>query len=550
MNGLIQLFLRYLRTIYYLKPVQIYGRIWQFIKRKKIDKSNFFGEIQLSNNWIRSIESLPKLVGKNSFIFLNEAHQVLYPVDWNNPKCSKLWLYNLHYFDDLNCVDSDKRASWHNELIQRWINENSIGQGNGWEPYPTSIRIVNWIKWAFAGNQFNKEFQFSLVVQIRFLSNNLETYLLGNHLFSNAKALIFSGVFFNGSEANKWYRTGINILKKELNEQILSDGGHFELSTMYHSNFLEDLIDIVNLHKAYKKKISFQIEDRINKMFHWMQVMNHPDGDISFFNDSALFISPTLSQLSDYWYRVSKQSLPISNSLKSELINLESSGYTRVQKNNFIAIIDRANVGPAYLPSHAHADTLSFELSIFEKRLIVNPGVSQYRKGIERTNQRSTRAHSTVVIDDQNSSDVWSSFRVSRRAKVFDCVNEISKDKITISAYHDGYKYLAGSPIHKRDWIFHEKSLEIIDSILGRGSHKIEIILPLHPKVSIVSNSKSSVKLSLFENQIEISFYGEGILKIEKSNYHPEFGLSIQNIKLVFQVFGELPLSIKTIVSC
>ena len=69
--------------------------------------------------------------------------------DWNNEKEEKLWLYNLHYFDYLL---QDKHVSniqikSQIDLIENWINNNAFGKGTAWEPYPTSVRIINWIKW-------------------------------------------------------------------------------------------------------------------------------------------------------------------------------------------------------------------------------------------------------------------------------------------------------------------------------------------------------------------------------------------------------------------
>ena len=46
-----------------------------------------------------------------------------------------------------------------------------------------------------------------------------------------------------------------------------------------------------------------------------------------------------------------------------------------------MALLDVARVGPDYLPGHAHADTLSFELSLYDRRTIVNCGISQYANG-------------------------------------------------------------------------------------------------------------------------------------------------------------------------
>ena len=116
--------------------------------------------------------------------------------DWNNSSWAKLWLYNLHYFDDLTAINSRKRAGWHNFILEKWIDENQVGKGNGWEPYTISLRIVNWIKWSLSGNELNKNHIISLNTQVHYLTKNLETHLLGNHLFANAKALIFAGLFF------------------------------------------------------------------------------------------------------------------------------------------------------------------------------------------------------------------------------------------------------------------------------------------------------------------------------------------------------------------
>ena len=66
-------------------------------------------------------------------------------------------------------------------------------------------------------------------------------------MLANLKALIFFEVFF----PNKHSTQRLKIWKKEylhqLKEQILEDGGHYELSPMYHNIILEDLIDLRNI---------------------------------------------------------------------------------------------------------------------------------------------------------------------------------------------------------------------------------------------------------------------------------------------------------------
>ncbi|HPA06712.1 MAG TPA: heparinase II/III family protein, partial [Candidatus Hydrogenedentes bacterium] len=170
---------------------------------------------------------------------MNEKHELSSAADWNNPAWEKLWLYNLHYFDDLNAEGGAARSDWHRALITRWVAENPVGKGNGWEPYPLSLRIVNWVKWAWAGNELPPVAVESLALQAHFLSRRLEWHILGNHLLANAKALIFAGLFFDGMEAERWLATGAAIFSRQLGEQVLSDGGHFERSPMYHAQVLE-----------------------------------------------------------------------------------------------------------------------------------------------------------------------------------------------------------------------------------------------------------------------------------------------------------------------
>lgn len=150
------------------------------------------------------------MVGVDTFRFLNREERVSTAGDWNSAQRELLWSYNLHYFDDLCAAGAAKRVDWHRALITRWIADNPIGRGCGWDPYPTSRRVVNWIKWELAGGAVNPRRMGgqdiaghslsvpaiqSLAVQARYLAPRVEWHLLGNHLIANAKALVFAGCF-------------------------------------------------------------------------------------------------------------------------------------------------------------------------------------------------------------------------------------------------------------------------------------------------------------------------------------------------------------------
>jgi uncharacterized heparinase superfamily protein len=538
---------RYWHTLRYLRLIQIVGRLQYFFKRPVIDESSI--ELSLKAfqcEWVSPAQRSRRMLDYQSFCFLNKTHKIKNAADWNSTQCTKLWLYNLHYFDDLTAIDAENRTEWHRELINRWIDENPPGNGNGWEPYPSSLRIVNWIKWALAGNQLNDRFVNSLVIQIRFLTQNLETHLLGNHLFANAKALIFAGLFFEGDESKKWYHLGRTLVERELPEQVLNDGGNFELSTMYHMIFLEDLLDLVNLHRTYGQPLPVGLEDKIPSMFTWLKTMCHPDGELSFFNDSAIGVTPSVSEIKMYGSH-----LELFNKEKNKdgIHLLTASGYARVQLGDAVALIDRAEVGPDHLPAHAHADTLSFELSLLGQRLIINSGTSLYGSGLKRHQERSTAAHSTIEIDEQNSSEVWSGFRVARRARISQLIEEQCDGNIRLAACHNGYKRLQGKPKHCREWIFDNSSMIINDKVTGKGIHQVKSILPLHPNVEVISVEKNKVQVDIIGNKVDITIEGYGVLNVINSNYHPEFGLSIANKHLVYCHSATLPINITTRIS-
>lgn len=473
------------------------------------------------------------MLAEDCFIFLNEKRMVTTGAAWNDPAAEKLWLYNLHYFDDLNAEGATNRRKWHARLIERWVAENPPGQGNGWEPYPSSIRIVNWIKYALSGGELSTRAIASLAVQIRFLNEHLEFHLLGNHLLANAKALIFAGAFFEQEEAEKWLARGLAILHREIPEQILADGGHFERSPMYHCIILEDLLDIENLCKAYGVG-TFIEADQVSKMRDWLAAMCHPDGEIAFFNDAAFGIAPNPVELSSYAERLNlpAQKLPADGGLR-----LPESGYIRLQKGSAVLLLDAAPIGPDYLPGHAHADTLSFELSLQGHRVMVNSGTSCYGGGAERQRQRGTAAHNTLVIDGQDSSEVWGGFRVARRARVRSLDSTTTGGGIRVEASHDGYRRMSGRNLHRRSWLLNKASLVIEDEITG-WFDRAEIRFHLHPGISVLEANAGKVLLRLPDGEsAELATQG-GDLRVEKSTWHPYFGVSVPNSCLVAVLNG------------
>ena len=543
-------FSTYWHTVRHLKPVQLYGRLWFKLARPRVDQRAPPRPRPSTGSWVVPAQKNPSLSGPDRFCFLNVT-RCLSECGWDNPALEKLWRYNLHYFDDLNALDSEKRTLWHYELLRRWIQENPAAAGTGWEPYPTSLRMVNWIKRALMGREMPHECMHSLAVQARWLRKRLEIHLLGNHLLANAKALVFVGAFFEGDEAEGWLRRGMSILAHQIPEQVLTDGGHFERSTMYHALAFEDMLDLLNLTSTYPigfanwGKFVSELKDLVARMGHWLAAVSHPDGEISFFNDAAFGIAPPPTSLFQYAERLGVLSGTVFN---SGAVWLNDSGYVRAQHGDGVLIADVARIGPDYLPAHAHADTLSFELSVRGQRVLVNSGTSRYGLGPERDLERSTAAHNTVEIDGQNSSEFWAGFRVARRAYPFEVQVNATSGGSEIEAAHDGYRRLPGQPIHRRRWMMDHNMLVIEDIVEGGGDHVVNIFFHFHPALRLFRAATSSFTAKRLDgiSVLNVRLDEKLVSCAEPGTWHPRFGTSEKNTRLRGEYRGSLPVRLLT----
>lgn len=516
--------IRLWHTVRWLRPVQIWGRLWFRLYRPRPDLRPAPALRVASGRWVSCAWRQPSMTGPNEFVFLNAVGEAASASAWNNPHQDKLWLYNLHYFDDLNAAEATKRADWHRSLIARWVAENPPADGNGWEPYCLSLRIVNWVKWALAGNSLEDRAQHSLAVQTRYLRRRLEIHLLGNHLWANAKALVFAGTFVEGREADRWRAKGLALLGRELDEQVLADGGHFERSPMYHAIILEDLLELIQLAALFPGVLPDGDLQRwrsvVPRMLHWLRVMTHPDGGIAFFNDATMGIAPAYADLAAY-ARSLRLTVP-GNDLGA-IESLSESGYVRLEAGPAVLIADVGEIGPDYLPGHAHADTLSFELSLHGRRVLVNEGISTYEAGEDRLRQRGTAAHNTVEVNGENSSEVWSSFRVARRARPRNVAWVEKNGELRVRAAHDGYTRLGDIGETARVWTLTPHRLCIEDQAEGKPANVIARFRG-HPSFAV--EKRDGCSGTLRGGNISLSWLVRGATNADVATdvWHPRFG--------------------------
>ena len=241
---------------------------------------------------------------------------------------------------------------------------------------------------------------------------------------------------------------------------------------MYHSLMLVDMSRHAEFDKSISvsklSQISTLLEEYIPKMLMYQDSMAHPDGGLSFFNDSVDGIAPSVFKIKNYAKKMGFLK-NTSNSSDPELGDNIGSGYfsAKIGKNKLI--FDAASIGPDYIPGHAHAVhyLLNFLLVVNE---FCKLGDLRIWLSLKRLGQRKTFSHNTVEVDCKDSSQVWSSFRVANRARIFDRFAALNADNVIIlNASHDGYKTIFGGCNHTRRLTFSTGALLLNGlSIQGR----------------------------------------------------------------------------------
>jgi hypothetical protein len=124
-----------------------------------------------------------------------------------------------------------------------------------------------------------------------------------------------------------------------------------------------------------------------------------------------------------------------------------------------------------------------------------------------------------VVINGQNSSEVWSSHRVARRAYPQRLRASRSDGQLVVSCAHDGYKRLAGRPIHQRKWRCGTNFLEITDHISGQADTACAS-LHFHPAVQLAKATDNSFVAAIDHASIMLTVDGAQAT-LGRGKYHP-----------------------------
>ena len=544
--------LQFLSTVRYLQSQQITGQAYRRVKTLFEKPEKFYSQQcpKCSGcKWSPKQEFLAPGPQNNSsldilagqFSFLNRKQDIGWPPNWSCNNLPKLWQYNLHYFEWLWALDFASAR----DVTRDWIKRQPLARGQvGWDPYPISLRLMNWLG-LFCG-KFRKETELaesfldemwrSVYLQSEWLARHLETHLLGNHLFENGAALAFVGSCFDGPAAKSWFELGKSVLVAEIPEQVLPDGMHFELSPMYHCRMTYLMVLLL---ATGNEELCGLVEEPLTRMLDALVKVCHPDGQIALLNDSAFGVYNEPSQL-----------LATANELLGDSVvvpqlapgpwALPDAGYYGFNSGDGTYIIcDAGAIGPDYIPGHAHGDIFSFELSLNGHRVIVDSGVHDYLASDTRRYCRSTHAHNTVEIEGQDQCEFWGAFRVARRGRPHDVKWTPADDGFQLSGWHDGYCRLQGAPRHYREFSWRNpRALEIIDRVSANRPVCAVSRLHLAPSCRLKDLSGDRAIVACSGVRFRIKLLNGGSFCQEETFYCSEFGRKASRMALARSFSG------------
>lgn len=523
-----------LRTLRYLRIEQVIHRLWARARRPWF-ASALYDRLCLPAGDLpapgRSPPSLTpgdadngRRILSGRIRLLERERPLAVPVDWMAADETPLWRFTLHYFEWLADLAATGDMRWVDAarlLIADWIARHPRPNGGvAWHPYPLSLRLFAWLHHApelldGAPTAFRRAFVAALHRQAWHLSQCVEWDVGGNHAIKNLKALIAAGVCLPDHATVG--KRALRDLQRAVARQVLPDGAHEERSPTYHLQVLVDLIDVADL---LGDDSPAWLNEAIRRMGSALATLRLGDGGLALFNDGTVGEAALLAAVDA---RSGRLAAPA---------DLPQAGYHRLAAGGTAVLFDAGPCCPDDLPAHAHADTLSFEMSTGPQRLIVNCGTFAYQNPAWRNRLRGTASHSTLTFAGEDSAEVHGVFRLGHRPR--EVGGRRVADSLTLEGWHDGYR--------QRGWRHRRRlTLDAAGSRLA-GEDALEpfgdgmpgpaaIRFHLHPTVAAASDGPDGVRLTTPDETWR--FIAEGPIAIEPSLYAPRFNIMEKTSQIV-----------------
>lgn len=434
-------------------------------------------------------------VGKailNGTFILNHYRLNLGDIPWARPLSDPRQQADLHGFywlADLFAAGSDDARARAAQLVRQWIDHHVKWQDIPWQPDVLGERLSAWLA-CFDFLTAQDEDLAPLLLdaamrQARHLARSCTQAPNDARIFKAVQGLIFAAICLPGMESQ--LDQGLSLLEREISRQIFPDGGHMERNPSRLLKLLSRFNQIRALLVAGHTEVPVALQGAIDRISPMVRALRHGDGGLALFNggyeEDRSLVDTVLAD----------------TGVRAKALNsAPHSGFQRMVAGRTVLIMDTGKPSKAG-GAHTHAGTLSFEMSIGKDRLIVNCGTPSSEGDHWREPMRSTAAHSTLAVDERNSTEFKADGTFSRAPQNVECHRREGDGAIWLDTSHDGYRKSAGV-LHRRKLYLSAAGEDFRgeDIVEGSGGSEFTLRFHLHPGVhtSLVPG-RSAVLLKL-----------------------------------------------------
>ena len=469
---------------------------------------------------IRSIKN----INFDNFDFLNlsfENHEELKNILFSKQYFSKKFYdeksMNYHTFAWLNTakkIGGAKIISISKQHIINWYKKKYNSSSSVWDEIIISKRLLNLI--------YNYDFYATSATEKE--KNIFKFVILKNYFVLKLKAVFLKDIHEQPIEIFKTLLLlhSINNLKvdkivtqinNQINYQVNKSGLHKSINPSTHAEFINELYEIKNICLYFKISIPKTVENHIINMSSVLKNLFHKDNTIALFNGSNNANYNQLIKINNLF-----------KDIKPKNLSEEKDGLVVFEFKKIKIFFDITIPTSKLLSHNLHSGTLSFEMSYDKEKIITNCGSIEKRIGRRPEYLRLSAAHSTIIINNTNISELVEKKSYKRIPKNI-TFNKQQDDKKTIwESSHDGYKNNY-KKIVQRKLIISKNNPSIAgrDSIISIGLNQKKILynirFHLTPNCScLLTNNKKSVLIKTKLNNSWI-FNSESKLTLEDSIY-------------------------------
>jgi uncharacterized heparinase superfamily protein len=216
---------------------------------------------------------------------------------WEALGASDFWLTSMNSFSclhDLAALGSEDAFIKGRGLIMDWVGLNisvvtPAYRAPAWRSWVVGERLFNWVScydlfMADAQDDTRKAFVRSLEKQFMHLRRVAEFEGLGEQKIKALKGALVSALWLQKNEqmrANLW-----DSLTRQLQRQILPDGGHITRSPRIHMAVLYDLVSLRSAFETSQEDIPSSLQIAIDRMTPMLRFFLLGDKGLCLFNDS------------------------------------------------------------------------------------------------------------------------------------------------------------------------------------------------------------------------------------------------------------------------